>query len=91
MNRHDWGPPDKEGRPPITTPGASHHHHRQSLTKNQQHKPNAASRHGTAWREGFGYGFRDALRCAARRTDDPDVWAMLSRLADEYDLAGGDD
>jgi hypothetical protein len=32
---------------------------------------------------------RAALR--ARRTDDPEVWMMLSRLGEEYTLAGGDD
>jgi hypothetical protein len=53
---------------------------------------NSPPRHcARAWRKGFGYGFRDALRLAARRTDDPEVWLMLSRFADEYTLAGGDD
>ncbi len=47
-----------------------------------------------AWREGFGAGFRDALRLAAREIDDPHAWAVLDRLADryrsDYRLAGGD-
>jgi hypothetical protein len=56
-------------------------------------KPNAADRHlghyGGAWREGFGHGFRDALRIAARRLP-PETWHTLAQLADEYELAGGD-
>jgi hypothetical protein len=87
-------PPDRRGGAP-TPESARHHHRRQSLIKDQHPQPNAAPRHhgryAHAWREGFGYGFLDALRLAARRTDDPDVWVMLSRLGEEYTLAGGDD
>jgi hypothetical protein len=43
---------------------------------------------GVAWREGFGYGFRDALRLAQRELDDPHAWAVLDRIADQYELAG---
>jgi hypothetical protein len=46
-------------------------------------------RHAYAWREGFGYGFRDALRLASRHIDDPHVLAILAELAEYYDLAGG--
>lgn len=53
-------------------------------------RPAVPGRYGDVWRQGFGCGFRDALRVAARRVDDPAVWLMLSRLADEYDLAAGD-
>lgn len=43
------------------------------------------------WRDGFCHGFLHALRLAARRTNDPETWAMLSRLATECELAGSDD
>jgi hypothetical protein len=46
-------------------------------------------RRAHAWREGFGYGFRDALRLASRHIDDPHVLAILAELAECYDLAGG--
>lgn len=50
---------------------------------------NTFGRHaGDVWREGYGYGFRAALRLAAREIDDPAVWVVLDRLADDYDLAG---
>jgi hypothetical protein len=49
---------------------------------------NGVGRSADVWREGFGYGFRDALRLAQRQTTDPAVWLMLDRLADDYDLAG---
>jgi hypothetical protein len=41
-----------------------------------------------SWRYGFGLGFRDALRLAAREIDDPAARAVLDRLADQYYLAG---
>jgi hypothetical protein len=86
----DSGPPD-EGRPSVPEPRASHHHRRQSLTRNQQVQPNGAPRHlgryAHAWREGFSYGFRDALRLAGRRLP-PESWAVIEALADEFDLAG---
>jgi hypothetical protein len=37
------------------------------------------------WRVGFSAGAVDALRVAARAIDDPDVWLVLSRLAERYD------
>lgn len=93
MTRHEWPPGgrDDEGgvvRPanvqasglikPPSTPTATliagRHFH--------------ASRAGDVWREGFSHGFRDALRLAQRRIDDPEVWAVLDRLADDYSLAG---
>ena len=49
---------------------------------------NPVGRHANIWREGFGCGFRDALRLAAREFDDPAVWLVLDRLAGDYDLAG---
>ena len=56
----------------------------------RQCRRNTARRHADAWREGFAYGFHDALRLAAREIHDPDVWAILDRLADDYELAAGD-
>jgi hypothetical protein len=46
-------------------------------------------RYAAAWREGFGYGFRDALRLAGRRLP-LECWAVLEQLADEYELAADD-
>jgi hypothetical protein len=98
MRRRDWGPPDRGGGP-GSSPGTADHHHHQSFTKAQplssdQHlQGNAAPRHlgryASGWREGFAYGFRDALRLAARRLG-PETWHALDRLADEFELAGGD-
>ncbi len=46
---------------------------------------NTPTRRGAhLWREGWSYGFVDALRLAARHTDDPQVWMLLSRLAVRY-------
>jgi hypothetical protein len=90
--------PDRGGGP-GSSPGAASHHHRQSFTKAQplrsdQHlqgnaAPQRLGRYAGAWREGFGYGFRDALRCAARELG-PETWHTLGQLADEFDLAAGD-
>jgi hypothetical protein len=85
-------PPD-EGRPSVPEPRASHHHRRQSLIKDQHPQGIAAPRHlgryACGWRDGFGYGFRDALRLAGRRLP-PEYWHIVEALADEFDLAGGD-
>lgn len=93
MNR-DLRPPGEGAAAPLRRT-ARHHQQRQSTIKDQQLQPNGASRHvggyAQAWRRGFCNGALDALRCAARRTDDPEVWVMLSRLADEYTLVVGDD
>jgi hypothetical protein len=40
------------------------------------------------WRGAYGRGFRDALRLAARRTDQPEMWLMLSQLGEEFNLGG---
>jgi hypothetical protein len=50
----------------------------------------AVGRYAHVWREGFGRGFRDALRLAARRLP-PHTWPTLAELADQYELAGGDE
>ena len=89
MSHRDTGPPGEGGGPGRQT-GPRHHQHRQSLTKNQHPQDNAASqyrgRYGDVWRDGFGHGFRDALRLAARRLP-PEAWSVLDKLADDYDLA----
>lgn len=92
------GPPDRErGDGPISET-ARHHHHHQTTTRHHPssgvfdattRRPQPAC-YAAAWRHGFGYGFRDALRLAGRRLG-PEAWHTLSRLADEYDLAGGTD
>ena len=56
---------------------------------------NAFDRHADAWREGFAYGFRDALRLIRREVDDPHMRLILSQLADRYGVephaaTGGD-
>ena len=86
-------PPDRKWGAP-TPEGANHHQH-QSQSKGQYQQDSPAPRrlgsYAQAWRQGFGRGFQDALRIAARRTDDPQVWTLLSQLADEFSLAGSDD
>ncbi|HSS26058.1 MAG TPA: hypothetical protein VLL82_17050 [Mycobacterium sp.] len=83
MNAHD-GPPER-GRP-GPTPGTG-------PTKSEIAKPtNQVAAYSTvarqrgayacAWRHGFAFGFRDALRLAARRLP-PETWHTLDRLADE--------
>jgi hypothetical protein len=47
-------------------------------------------RRAYAWREGFGCGFRDALRLASRHINDPHALAILAELAEYYDLAGAE-
>jgi hypothetical protein len=92
------GPPEGGGAPV----GSADHHHHPITTRHhpsgtcdlnrirQCRVADLAGRRGAElWRDGFCHGFLDALRCAARRTDDPEVWGMLSRLAEEYTLAGG--
>jgi hypothetical protein len=44
-------------------------------------------RYADDWRAVFRRGALDALRRAAREVDDPAVWVVLDRLADEYGLA----
>ena len=80
------GPPNRGGAP---IPGSADHHpqHRQSIATSDQHPQD--NRFAGAWREGFGYGFRDALRLAARELP-PETWAVLGDLAERYGLAGGD-
>jgi hypothetical protein len=55
----------------------------------RQDGPQHIGGYAHAWREGFGQGWRDALRCAARRLP-PETWAILDALACEYQLAGSD-
>jgi hypothetical protein len=92
------GPPEREE--PGTTPSTGPNH-KSGITKpTNQAQPIAelrpcrrtlaVGRFAHAWREGFGYGFRDALRLAQREVDDPAVWLVLDRLADECQLAAGD-
>jgi hypothetical protein len=72
-------------------PGSADHHpqHRQSIAKEQHPQDKPFGRFAGAWREGFGYGFRDACRLAARRLP-PEYWHVVEALADEYELAGSD-
>jgi hypothetical protein len=90
------GPPGEDGEsrarnnPALTQQSddttATRHN---SITQTRQR--GGHGRYAQAWRCGFGAGFADALRLAARRIDDPHVWATLSTLADEFELAGCDD
>jgi hypothetical protein len=96
MNR-DLGPPDwGKGRAPHHQDPQPHLHGQQAITKTaSHHQPSAAGRHigryATAFRHGFGCGFRDALRLAARRLG-PETWHTLAQLEDEYSIWwAGDD
>ena len=87
----------REGPPGKERPGA--HHNAGPIRKSgphQDHQPASAyykcrnfGRYAVAWREGFGAGFRDGLRLAARRLP-PETWGTLEALVDEHDLAGSD-
>jgi hypothetical protein len=92
--------PDVSGGPAAGTAATSPHHRKQVRTDLSARPRRCAE----LWREGWRYGFVDACRLAARNTDDPQVWALLSRLAvrygpdefgrhtpEDYALAGGDD
>lgn len=86
-------PPEERGGAP--TPESARHHQRQPLTKEDQHRQfnrpgRQCGRHADTFRWGFAHGFKDALRLAAREIDDPDVWAVLDRIADQYELAADD-
>ena len=86
------GPPDDAAReahhtcPGTCVKGARQnpHRHPQGTTA-----PRHIGGYASAWRHGFAYGFRDALRLAARRLP-AEAWSVLDALASEYDLAGGD-
>jgi hypothetical protein len=83
-------PPDRRGGPrsphrePATTNTSPADQHLQGIAA-----PRHAGSYAYAWREGFGYGFRDALRLAARRLP-PECWHVMEALASEYELAGSD-
>jgi hypothetical protein len=87
-------PPDI-GRGGGPTAGTAHHHHQTA-----RHHPNGffdgntprghCGRFAGAWREGFAYGFRAAIRQAGRLLG-PETWHTLEELADEFELAGVDD
>lgn len=86
------GPPEGGGDP--IPEAAGHHHpitarHHPNGTFNANTRRSHIGRYAHAWRYGFGCGFRDALRLAARELP-PDTWHTLEQLADRYDLAGGD-
>jgi hypothetical protein len=84
-------PRDRGGAP---TPRERQPPHRRYPNYDQQPQDNAAPRHvgrfAGAWREGFGHGFRDALRLAGRRLP-PEMWLVIEALSDEFDLAAGND
>jgi hypothetical protein len=86
----DLGPPDKE------RPGARNSDRvnpkvgssPKSPTTAKVTPPRGRCWDADSWRYGFGSGFRDALRLAAREIDDPAAREVLDRLADQYYLAG---
>lgn len=59
--------------------------HRRRLHRNAER----AGYYATAWRAGFGAGFHDACRLAARELP-PETWATLSDSANRYELARSD-
>ena len=83
----------------ASTPGSGRHHHPSHTSHTTRHHPSGISDgitrkrqapcYAAAWRAAYARGFRDALRLAERRLG-PEAWHTLSRLADEYDLAGSD-
>jgi hypothetical protein len=86
----DLGPPDENGGAPTPENADHHHHQHRPLTRENRHSQfNRCGGYAGAWREGFGTGFRDGLRLAARRLP-PETWNTLEALADEYDLVGSD-
>jgi hypothetical protein len=89
MPPNDLGPPEKE-RPsgsqaarPIDKSGPHQDH--QPTPAYNKHRQSGC--YAAAWRHGFGHGFRDALRLAARRLP-PETWRVLDELATDYELAG---
>lgn len=87
-------PPKKErpggshaARPFQKKPGPHQVHQQPIQTYNTQHRQ--GGRYADAWRHGFGHGFRDALRLAARELP-VETWATLDALAERYELAGAD-
>jgi len=79
------GPPGGEGGPSAEPATTTPPNARQPSSPRRQCCRNTVGRHADAWREDFAYGFRDALRLAARELNDPALWLALSRLADRYD------
>ena len=93
MTRDQWppGPGNDDGRPPgrsahaepvVTTPLST------PATIKTSRRLDCRPAH--AWRAGFLRGRVDALRIAMREVEDPDTLAVLTRLADKYELAAGD-
>ena len=82
----DLEPPGERGG--GSTPESRPRHQHRPLIKDQHPQFNRPGRYGCAWRDGFGCGFRDALRLATREIDDPAVWSVLDEIASRYDLAG---
>lgn len=48
------------------------------------------SRYAEGWRDGFHAGGVSALRCAERRFEDPEVWAILGEVAQDYQPDAGE-
>ena len=86
---NNLGPPEK--RRAGASPDAEPHHQQSAGSTHTDQIQDIApvGRFARAWRTGFAYGFRDALRLAQREIDDPAVWVVLDRLAADYDLAAG--
>lgn len=87
MSRRGSGLPDEVG-PRDTTPEGNDTTSAPAPIKTSsrfQSKGNCG-RHADTFRWGFGCGFRDALRLAARELP-PETWHTLDKLADEYGLA----
>lgn len=110
MSRRDSGPPENDAAreahqtypgTSVKRPSKTHIRHQQASApgcKTSAHARALRARRGSEmWREGYCYGFLGALTAAAREINSPDVWAVLSRigenftLVDTYELAAGDD
>ena len=87
------GPPENgEGRTPTDPADAQRIGSHQTTTHgNGSHRaPVCCGGRAHFGRDGFRRGAVDALRVACREIPDPDVWAVLHRIAERYELAGGD-
>jgi len=94
----DLGPPGGKERPGATPDARPNQKSVAATTNNasvngpprQCGDTVAVRRPADLFRDGFHCGARDALRLAQREIDDPHARAVLARLADDYELAGGE-
>ena len=90
----DLGPPGRADASPGAGPHhrrlPGHHHETESHPQLKGLAEVGGGRYAHGWQAGFRRGRIDALRVAMRQLDDLDALAVLTALADEYQLAAGD-